>query len=752
MAQKTSPFIETKYGWNFGESGWNEGMDQNLLNFSFLFDRNIDGIVGTLPAATNGQAYFLTTDNRVYFSVSSTWYSTPIPKWFQFVIRESGEVYQFDGTSVQRVDNPTELESRLSAVELTVAAIPEQLNDVVNSSQEYTDSLRQELSASSGTSLVGFKQSGTGSADRVLAAKLSESVSVKDFGAAGDGVVDDTAAFQAALNAATTVIVPDGTYRITDTVRVNHHNKLLGTDMSKVIINKEGDSFAFNVYVVTSYYNVGVIANMHINAKNAIYTRFPPGTDFENAANPTRTTHFYNLELIGTYNAASDTSAGSTTLSSREDLEQMGCGIYSVMNYGAVRERLIIRNFGVGFASIGDTLSVLKNCRIQSCARLIHDIRVPWVTSSFGMGADNEYAQNDLLDGRRHGAVVFEETYGTKFHHNYMESLNRNNANSSSALIVQKDTSRVSITDNHFNARLSYENSQPFYVFTSSRANIGDTAFNVTRGNYLTPFTEVRSTSVSIQAGLNYQYPTALIYEDNHLWPDVYQANVRTSPQNLSVFSAVSMGTAALSGTGATEDLWVANSGKGFYMKNQSLPVTFKLSIPNTRLATQFSLDFEVDDNSTGNGRLYVDVKDSNGTTLWNGFAFQGVTSPTRRSIVIESAVSEANKTITVQLTDTSYCKVYKVSASPLTQAQGRVVYDPPSLADGAGTTTTVPVVGAALGDSASASFSLDLQGVMISAWVSATGVVSVRLQNETGATVDLGSGTLRVVVNKSFV
>lgn len=80
---------------------------------------------------------------------------------------------------------------------------------------------------------------------------------------------------------------------------------------------------------------------------------------------------------------------------------------------------------------------------------------------------------------------------------------------------------------------------------------------------------------------------------------------------------------------------------------------------------------------------------------------------------------------------------------------KGSAVYDPASLADGAGVTTTVPVVAAALGDIAIATFSLDLQGVGLSAWVSAAGTVSVRFQNETGGVVDLGSGTIKAVVRK---
>lgn len=80
---------------------------------------------------------------------------------------------------------------------------------------------------------------------------------------------------------------------------------------------------------------------------------------------------------------------------------------------------------------------------------------------------------------------------------------------------------------------------------------------------------------------------------------------------------------------------------------------------------------------------------------------------------------------------------------------EGSVVYDPPSLADGAGATTTIAITGAALGDYVEVSFSRDLQGITLTGWVSVAGTVSVRFQNESGGVLDLVSGTLRVRVRK---
>lgn len=80
----------------------------------------------------------------------------------------------------------------------------------------------------------------------------------------------------------------------------------------------------------------------------------------------------------------------------------------------------------------------------------------------------------------------------------------------------------------------------------------------------------------------------------------------------------------------------------------------------------------------------------------------------------------------------------------------GSATYDPASLVDGAGVTTTVTVTGALLGDFAEATFSNALQGILLTAWVSASNIVSVRFQNETGGTIDLASGTLKAKVTRA--
>lgn len=105
---------------------------------------------------------------------------------------------------------------------------------------------------------VTFKSQGLGAVTRTVQDKLADVVSVKDFGAVGDGVTDDTAAIQAAIdwviyrnlayNASQpnacpgAVYLPGGSYRITDTIHVGY-GVPAGTQYTGVHLYGDGRRF-----------------------------------------------------------------------------------------------------------------------------------------------------------------------------------------------------------------------------------------------------------------------------------------------------------------------------------------------------------------------------------------------------------------------------------------------------------------------------------------------------------------------------
>ena len=78
---------------------------------------------------------------------------------------------------------------------------------------------------------------------------------------------------------------------------------------------------------------------------------------------------------------------------------------------------------------------------------------------------------------------------------------------------------------------------------------------------------------------------------------------------------------------------------------------------------------------------------------------------------------------------------------------------DAGSLADAAGESDTVAVPGVALGDMVlGISFAVSEAGMSVTGYVSAADVVTIRVQNESGSTVDLASTKIRVVIGRLIV
>jgi hypothetical protein len=66
--------------------------------------------------------------------------------------------------------------------------------------------------AATSSDLVSYQPAGVGAVATTVQTKLRETVSVKDFGAVGDGATDDTAALQNFFNAGGNLYLPEGTY------------------------------------------------------------------------------------------------------------------------------------------------------------------------------------------------------------------------------------------------------------------------------------------------------------------------------------------------------------------------------------------------------------------------------------------------------------------------------------------------------------------------------------------------------------
>lgn len=131
---------------------------------------------------------------------------------YKFVLKTSADVLLATWDNVQNYVGAANVTFTPDANSLlTATTVQDALNDLSNED--------------TGATFVGYLLGKTGAVAATVANKLSRYIDVKDFGAVGDGVTDDTAAIQAAIDASytnynKTVHVPNGVYKLTGRINI----------------------------------------------------------------------------------------------------------------------------------------------------------------------------------------------------------------------------------------------------------------------------------------------------------------------------------------------------------------------------------------------------------------------------------------------------------------------------------------------------------------------------------------------------
>ena len=131
------------------------------------------------------------------------------------------------------------------------------------------EALQPYAIGTTGAESVSFQQAGTGASQRNVGVKLKEFVSVKDFGAVGDGTTDDTASIQAAINSGVKRLTsPAGAiYRITNTLSINSNSVVLDLNYCEILLD---DASGLKSHIKLGD---GTVQRGGIRIKNIAFTR-----------------------------------------------------------------------------------------------------------------------------------------------------------------------------------------------------------------------------------------------------------------------------------------------------------------------------------------------------------------------------------------------------------------------------------------------------------------------------------------------
>jgi hypothetical protein len=557
---------------------------------------------------------------------------------------------------------------------------------------------------------VTFLAAGSGATQRTVLDKLRDVVSVKDFGAVGNGVADDTAAIQAAIDAHSKVFFPEGTYKTTAPIQFNSYNELFGESKG------------------------GIAGKTKINAVGAIAAFVSKTKGVSAAFHPVFRDLTINNSIGSFAGILAGTSAIDLTDTSFAVVErcswryhQYGCIIGGTLAgyYNSVLDcEMSSCTNGLRFITSGNSCRVIGG-RVHTCTIGIYGI------------ACNDHFISCAIENCETGIDLDSGCAGWMIHSRY----------EGNGRLISTNAIINTIAGAAVLLRSGTQNNHVFGFASGGSDRIIDLGNN---------FSHVRSTGYSGVAPHGRQN---LFYNESL----EYDSNADGVADQLALSAALPAGTTlAIDSvqykTGAASQRYeVAAAGSSrrdlnVNVFNTTVGVNYVFATRvKTNLANGWNLRSGTSFADTTYANLQIGVVDE-WTILTFTFTATTTTSHvyffTNNSTVGGGLVADAKLWI-----DSIYFGVGQRAPEFGEMARVRsnsVTYDPPSLNDGDGVTTTVACAGVSLGDYVSASFSNDLQGIMMTAWISSANTVSVRFQNETGGVLDLASGTLSVFVNKA--
>lgn len=223
----------------------------------------------------------------------------------------------------------------------------------------------QDLSGNDGADWIGFESAGTGAVARSAQDKMRDIISVKDFGAVGNGVADDTVAIQAAIDYANgkAVFFPNGIYKITTAIQAAPNGiNVFGDRDAEIVAAIPGSVTGVNSSIFTQQFDpvAGVLDTATFTVKGLILNGDNTATTLLICQKAVECV-IQNCELVNSAGNGIQTFVDVTNITiDNNDIHEILYNGVSILSEAAGEYKRGVKSLGKGF---------ITNNRVYNCAQ-----------------------------------------------------------------------------------------------------------------------------------------------------------------------------------------------------------------------------------------------------------------------------------------------------------------------------------------------------------------------------------------------